>query len=490
MAFVEVDPSAIQFDKPGSAPAPGGFVEVDPSKIQFDAPQTDPIRSAYRSVINNVAAPINSAAKSGLSAVGNALSDYVTPEGKQAFSNAVDYVKNSGLGVATGEAVDQAKDEVNDLAQYNTDLKPDLGAFGENAKLLGTVTAAKPVADMVAPFIAKTEIASQALPGLLGDVDSGSQAPKPVTADMVRRAGTNAYDAVQNSGTVFAPSVTDKGLAIIDSAKQKPLFNGTVLTKEQADINSALDDYSAAKGQPMTMQDLQGLDSTLGDKTAQAYVAGNYNKGRILSDVQDKIRNLVQPDKLSPSDIIAGSPEGADILTNHAVPLWSAQAKMQDLERIVDNANNTPNPSSAIQTGFKNLMRNQNKFNQYPEAVQNIIAKTAKSGLADDLLGVVGSRLNQIAGGAVGGAPGYATSSAISMTGRGLRTALKNSQANAALQAMVEQVRPSIEKFADYVPPSPAAGASTAQAPLTLRQIMQMPPAQARIALKTFKSRP
>lgn len=280
----------------------------------------------------------------------------------------------------------------------------------------------------------------------------------PLTRDTLRQSSQNAYRVMDESGSGLAPVWTDKVVDVIESSKEKPLYGGKVLTKEQKEINDALEEYSGARGMPTTMRDLQGLDSTLGDKAAQAYVSGNRNKGRIISNLQDKIRDMLKAENLSPDDLI-GSREGIDALTQHAIPLWSTQAKLADIEKIIERGNVMTNPATSIKTGFTNLMVNKAKFNQYPKEVQKLIIKAANTGNADDLLMIVGSRLNPIIGGAVGGLPGAAISYGVSKTGRGIRTALKNRQANKVIEALTEPVRESVEKYHDYdfsVKPKPS----------------------------------
>lgn len=408
--------------------------------------------------------------------------------GTQATSNALD---TTNPGQWAGDKMLATKDAFNNFMKSNPKTAIALNTAGNAASFIPTERTVEAAINTAAP------IAQNAVKGVEGLADqyaakypagTGPLDPlqmkvnTPISADMVRQAGTNAYKAVEDSGTVFSPTVTDKALDVISSAKQKPLFAGTVLPKESADINAALDEFLPARGKPMKMSDLQGLDSNLGDKAAQAYVSGNANKGRIISGVQDKIRDMVQPGKLTAGDVIAGSPEGGDILTKHAVPLWSTQAKMQDIEKIINRANAMDNPSTAMKTGFRNLMLNKGKMAQFSPEVQDLVTKAATTGKVDDLLGIVGSRLNAIAGMAVGGPQGAVVSNITSAAGRGLRTALKNNQADAVLSSMVEDVRPSIEKFADYTsPPPPAAPPLTPAEIAAQKQALMSPASYARL---------
>lgn len=318
--------------------------------------------------------------------------------------------------------------------------------------------------------------------------------PEAVTHDMVRQAGSNAYKFVENSGTGFQPAFTDKVLGILSNGKQGAIA-GKVFTSEAKDINSALSEFDDLKGSPLTITDYQKIDSNLGDKAAQAYVSGNANKGRIISQAQDKMRDLVKPGSLNPADLV-GPKEGIDALTQDAIPMWSTQAKMADIQKIVDRANMMDNPSTGIKTGFRNLALNKNRMASYPKDIQKLVVKAATTGKADDILGVLGSRLNGIAGAAIGGAPGAIVSNLTSMAARGVRTAAKVDQAQAVSNALVEGIRPQIKKYLNGVPQMPPAApvspaslypnlASTPlYAGLGLKGAMALPPAKARIALR------
>lgn len=547
MPFVQVDPSKLNFDAPQLSKSTNGFVPVDPSQIEFDKPDGSMVGSIFNKRANELADNVvayqnneKSLPELGLNFIGKAgagtandligagINAAIPDPAKQALAAGAQNTANAIDSTKTGKYLSDKLLAVHDIYNQFMGDNPRTASALES---VGNIAALVPAKKVIEPI---QEIASDTSNGIKGLSDiyaakyPTGNAPfdplqmkiaQPITRDMVRDVGSKAYKAVEDSGTVFAAPVTDRAMAVIENAKQKPLFGGKVFTKEQADINAALEDYLPARGQAMTMADLQGLDSTLGDKAAQAYVAGNYNKGRIVSDVQDKIRELVKPENISKNEII-GNPEGANILLNEAVPLWSTQAKMGDIEKIVNRANAMDNPSTGIKTGFRNLMLNDGKMAQYPKEVQKLITKAAKTGKADDLLGILGSRLNAIAGLAAHGPAGAVVSNVASAGFRGARSALKNNQANAVLDALVDQIRPIIEKYnapkitqeaggpmkllpapntvvnvdssGRAIPPmSPADRAvlgSMASSPrqLTLKEIYAMPPDQAKIELQYY----
>lgn len=505
MPFVQVDPSQIKFDAPVLASSvPQGFVKVDPSQITFDKPA---LAQPSGGGITDIAKDTMESLKNAATSTGEAISEPLNNPNAGSFAdhpilNTLDAgvrtvgklgnviggvfgaatspltgaltasVENSGIIPAAANAIKQ--NLVPNDPRFHADITPvqqhqvatGIGNDLANAVMAGKGgiqgaenLAARQAAGVPPPFnpydIKTPE--GYARQNLLKSNSSDPMLAEkpPLTDEQVKNASSNAYTFVDQSGTVLNPSVTDKALSIIDSAKQKPLFNGTVLTEEQAGINKALSDYEGASGQPMTMTDLQGLDSTLGDKAAQAYVSGDRNKGRIISDVQDKIRELVQPKNLTPDDI-SGTPEGISALTDHAIPAWATQAKMADIGKIIERANYMDNPSPAMRNGFKNLALNKGKMAQYPPEVQALIQKAAVTGKADDLLGILGSRLNPIiAGAAGGGLPATAATLVSSGIMRGIRSNMKYTQADKILSALSEPMRGTVEKFGNGVPEIP-----------------------------------
>jgi hypothetical protein len=402
--------------------------------------------------------------------------------GAQATSDAVD---STYTGQAIGDQLLGLKDVYNNFARAHPRALANLESIGNLATVL-------PAGKTAAPAISDAaQNASNAVKGLEGLADRyatkypvgtgpidplAMQVAQPITASTIKKASGNAYKDAEMLGGTLNPLFTSKALNLLEQAKRQPIA-GKVLTSEDAAINNALGEYEGLRGVPLTLEDYQRLDSSLGDKATQAFVSGDANKGRVIAEAQDNIRDSLG--KLAETDVMGGK-EGFDVLTKDAIPLWSAQAKMQDIEKIINRANMMDNPSTGMRTGFRNLMLNPKRFSKYSPQVQKLIAKAASTGKADDLLGILGSRLNPIVAGAVGGLPGTAAAAVSSGIFRGIRGTLKNNQADKVVNALAENVRPSIEKY---------NFALTNSTP-TLKEIMNMPPAQARAYLAKIKSAP
>lgn len=423
--------------------------------------------------------------------IGMGISE-ATPEfvkqGLQTGAKAVSgQLQGTAVGDTTGDILLAARDKYRQFTAENPRLASNVESAANIAAFVPTmqglsrsgntlVNTVDDVAKRAAPVLNKFENVAAKSPGILGDTKSGGVVKAaPLTDDMVRVARRNAYDDVKRLGAGFSDDFANEASFIVRKAKIQP-YAGGVLTKQDRMVNRALADYDKMK--ISTLDDYRRIDSSLGDKAADAWIAGRANEGRIISGVQDKLREMIQPGNIN-NKYIKGSREGIDALTKDAIPIASAEFKLRDLIKIRDRAMVMDNPTTAIRTGYRNLMLSK-RFATYPKDVQKLIVKAADTGVADDLLGVVGSRLNQIAGASIGGIPGLAVSSATAAGARGIRNAMRYRKADKVVKSILEPVRPSIEKYNYRIPENVQS--------LTMQEVMQMPPAQARAVLEQMKA--
>jgi hypothetical protein len=119
---------------------------------------TDPVRTAYQATMNSLPVrAINKAFDIGGEAIGS-VANLIPQRKKDEFSQLMDYFANkdkitSPVYTAGKEAVTEAKEYINDLANYNpkatvgpfADLQHDLPAFIQNAKLAGNIAISQPI---------------------------------------------------------------------------------------------------------------------------------------------------------------------------------------------------------------------------------------------------------------------------------------------------------------------------------------------------------
>lgn len=383
----------------------------------------------------------------GVKPIGNVISS-----GAQSVADAIDSTKT---GQAAGDTLFSGTDRLSNIARTHPETAANINAVGNIAAGEGIINAGRNLAEgALNTDLAKDTSSSS---GPVASIYNAAKekivnAPErpPIAADLLGKSSQNAYKYSENVGGVLHPdNFTNPVLDIIEDAKVKPTdMPGGVLTSQQRALNAALDEYAGMRDHPMTLDQFQNFDKSLTAKESAAME--NFkptNNSRIIGQVQDKIRDRLE--NLTESDVIGGK-EGFDALTQHAIPLWSAKSKLEDLETLINKANDRKNPAMSMQTALSNLA-NSPKINRYPAEVQDLIRKGAKSGKADDLLGIVGSRLNPI----VSSTPtGKIVSMGTSAVSRNIRDAMQNAKADRILSAMTDPVRDSVEKFAT-LPESP-----------------------------------
>lgn len=416
---------------------------------------TDAIRATYRGTMNTVAKPINTAINNIVAPV---IGTFASAEEKpaQGIANAID---STDAGQWIGDKLLSAKNSVDDiganikdLESYDPNLAKDLSAFGENTQFAGNLMGANAAYKGLAGNQFVKNIAEDLRnpppppPPGGGGAFPPSLSKIPITRPMVRSASQNAYQYADETGGILSPhTFTNDIMDTIENAKAKPIA-GKVLTSEQKALNDALDEYSPLRDSPLTLTDYENLDKSLTAKESAAMDGFKSTaNSRAIGQVQDAIRARLQA--LKPADVVGGK-EGFDALTQHAIPLWSTQAKMGDLEAIINRANMMDNPTTAMRTGFRNLSLNDAKMAQYPKEVQDLIRKAASSGNVSDVLGILGSRLNPIMNSTMAG---KATNMVTSKIFRGVRDSMQNAKADKILSAMTNPVRGSVERFTPSV---------------------------------------
>lgn len=420
-----------------------------------------------------VSAPIAQGAVSAFQALPQGAQDvikesagYVADKARGAYQSGINALAETQLGKTIGDYgaaspnLQANLQEIADTGKAAANIAMTLGAAKATKEAAQTI--GKGTAGLAEQYAARYPEALKAAEPL-----------KPLNADLVRNVSRTAFEAVEKSGTGLSPQLTAKMVKRLQQYKPQAI-GGRVLTSEDKAIFDAIGEFDALAGQPLTIKDFHRMDQALGNKATLAYVAGDANKARIISNAQDDLRETLM--KATERDFI-GTREGADILMKEAIPTWSVQAKMETLQKIIDVSQTTPNPATAIKTGFRTIMRNDKKFKQYPKDVQKMIVKAASTGKVDDALSIVGSRLNPIIQGASGGnmAIGMATSAA----GRFGRNVLAERRASKIINEIAEPVRPVVEKYrvaAEFDP----------QNLKTLKEIGQMPPEQAKIYLDKY----
>lgn len=270
-----------------------------------------------------------------------------------------------------------------------------------------------------------------------GVASSRGRAPLK-SAEEIRSASSDLYKLAEQKGGILKEDVANKFINDLNAAKPAKIA-GKVLTSEDKNLIKALDEFKGLKNTKLNLTDFQRLDEALGNK-AESFVdprTGRYTKqGMKISSIQQKLRDTVE--NVSEESVVGGK-EGFEALKK-ARGEWAKQARLSDIERIVQRAENMQQPSSAIKSGFNTLLNNPNRIRGFTEEERKLIKQAAKTGVVSDILRTGGSRLIPIiAGSAGGGLLGSMVGYAESAAARGLANKIQFDKANRVAESVARR---------------------------------------------------
>lgn len=164
---------------------------------------------------------------------------------------------------------------------------------------------------------------------------------------------------------------------------------------------------------------------------------------------------------------------------NQARDLYAGKARLQTIQRIIDNAYMTDNPATAMRTGFRNLAKQVNVSPRGWSAEEvTAINRAAKTGIMTGALKTMGGRLMSGVVGGVGGAVGGGIPGALAgaAIGEGIGYPMRVA-ANALQEGRGKAV-------ANIVMQRPEIMQAL---PQSVKDIMALPPAQAKAALNALR---
>lgn len=223
------------------------------------------------------------------------------------------------------------------------------------------------------------------------------------------------------------------------SAIGRRLGKGSLTDKTLEDIQGLARDEFDLIG-------IQDLDKNLSDKIYNtADLRGNLTEeGKKILEVQSRLRKML--DNISPKDVTGGK-EGFKALKD-AKRLWSKSLRLSDIERIIQRAELTDNPSTAIKTGFRTLASNPKKLIGFSEQEKKLIRKAAKTGVITDLFRIAGSRLATIGVGISGAGPtATAATAATGFAGRGAAAKVQANKASKITNEIINSALPNASKL-------------------------------------------
>lgn len=256
------------------------------------------------------------------------------------------------------------------------------------------------------------------------------------TADQIRDISGRLYDKAKNIGAIFTPEASEQAATSVENAVKQ---SGKLNDRLHGDTMSVLDDFkNDAANKNLDLEDLQQYRQLFGDVVNKNL----YPNGKMMPDAmkasqaQDAIDQFLN--KADSNHIVNGSTEGIQAL-NDARSLWSQSARMDDVQRIMERAELSQNPATAMREGFKNLATNGRRIRGFTDDEQALIKQAAQSSLPMEYLRAAGSRLLGIAGMGSGNLTEMVAAPAVNAAARGLASRMQASRGNDILDALANR---------------------------------------------------
>lgn len=270
---------------------------------------------------------------------------------------------------------------------------------------------------------------------------SGIDPTTPPTREAIKEASQLEYQNAEKAGGILTPKVTNSFIDNASKTLAPQTSEGRVILGDSA-ATKLSERMDALKDRPLSLQAAQEIDEGLSSLINAEYgLKGMSKEGTKILNLQQSFRDAIK--NAGEADIVGGR-QGFDAWKK-GQQLWHQQRKMSDIERIIENANMTDNPATAIKTGAKNLLKNKAAIRGFNDDEVAAIQQMANRGVVGGTLSVFGSRLipmvstaaGAVGGGGVGGAlAGAAVGQGASSAMRAGATAIQNAKANRALETI------------------------------------------------------
>lgn len=392
----------------------GSLGERITSRYDRSADEADQVvKNPELNLAGRLASGVSVGAKLGHGIIAETADSLIPDAVKEAAGAGVDLIRRGAAHLPGMESYHKAWSDTEqaypEFEKKNPNTAAVLNMGGNVAQLAGDIAGVDGLMNVGRAAVNKaSDLSSNGLP------KKAPAAPKfqGKSADLKKLAG-EGYDEAAWSGESFSPEhVSNKFMQAMNSVKPKPIA-GAVVPSENTAFLKDIGEFEGLAGRKMSLNDVTELDQNITmkiNKYVDAKTGLPDANGRRLIQLQDDLRDLVD-----------NSP-GGDVIKS-ARTLWAAQRRLKDVEDIIERASLTQIPGTSMQNGFRNLYMNQKRMRGWSQREKLLIKKAAETGITDDLLGVMGSRLNVIAQAAAGGGLGGTAAAAITgMAGRGLRT--------------------------------------------------------------------
>lgn len=256
--------------------------------------------------------------------------------------------------------------------------------------------------------------------------------PEPPPSGMdIKSEANQYYKTSKDLGAVFNQNAS---MQVVDEVEKALLATGKNNARLHGDTLSVVDDLkSAAENGNLSLEELDQNRQLLNQVVKKNLISNPADAFKANVAI-DAIDNFVE--NSGNKQLVSGDATAIDAL-NQGRALWSKAAKVGTVEKIMDHAEMTDNPATAIKNGFRTLANNDKRFRGFTPEEKQIVKNIAGSNAGLDILRTFGSRLMGIISGATGaGVGGTAAAQGISMASRGAATRMQMNKA----QGLINQI--------------------------------------------------
>lgn len=383
-----------------------------------------------------------------------ALPDAIENPIREKSADVLNYITNTPVGDAARFAADKYSgfQKEHPRAARNVEAATNLGLF---------LAATKPHGgkDFIDTAVSGTRKAKSLVDDAADYVGQNLVRHSPqITSEQVRAIGSDLFKKAEQAGGILSPENADgfrkRVLSVLSLDDEAKLYANNPVAER---LVKNIGDFS---GKPMSFETAKNIDEALGELAYSTM--DDFGKisaqGKKFLDLQSSIRDAM--------DTIPGGE-----VIKEARQYWKASLKMRDIERIIERAKDRPQPVTILKNGFKGLLSRGDKLKGYTPEEVRAIQKAAKTGIVTDALQLAGSGLVPISSAAVGGFPGAAVGFGVQQTSKAIGTARQMGRANKALDAVLSN------------------SVNAPRKALTMKQIMALPPEQAKFYLSKLPAK-
>lgn len=373
-------------------------------------------------ILDTIAAPMDAAAHGGAQLISNVMAPFSSPQTMDTLKETGLYdvkhpeienpfvrgVMESPLGSynqATYGAITSPLQPVmqgaEDLAKEHGVSQNSLDLVNMGSTILGTAGPPKPTA--------KTSIIPtlKNISEILADNSSGgphvaSPPLEPLTSSQLRDIASRSYDAADAQGGMLNSNtvndVINNASKVLPQSQQGNAFAG------ESSATKALSDLEQFRDQPLPLRAIQDIDENLSERIESEVdpKTGRPTKqGTKLLQIQQTLRDAA--DNASQQHMANGNGFAS---WKEGQQAYAAAMRANDVERIMNRAQMTDNPVTAIKSGFRTLASNPARLRGFTADEVSAIQNAAKTGVITNILRTAGSRLGPVISGGVGTAMG------------------------------------------------------------------------------------